>query len=155
LIMKFYDDYLKLFLETGKAKEDRTEENIALDIPDLYIFDQRYTTLFLIIEIEIRSKGYFVSKDLKDRTSLSDKSIERFIKFLVKKDHFSVKTGEDKRVKIFYPTKILDKHIMTTWKMRARQIEAVLKFDRENLKELLVFLNNSNNYPFPNNKEGF
>ena len=153
--MKFYDDYLKLFLETGKAKEDRTEENIALDIPDLYIFDQRYTTLFLIIEIEIRSKGYFVSKDLKDRTSLSDKSIERFIKFLVKKDHFSVKTGEDKRVKIFYPTKILDKHIMTTWKMRARQIEAVLKFDRENLKELLKFLNNSDKYPFPNNKKGF
>ena len=153
--MKFYDDYLKLFLETGMAKEDRTEENIALDIPDLYIFDQRYTTLFLIIEIEIRSKGYFVSKDLKDRTSLSDKSIERFIKFLVKKDHFSVKTGEDKRVKIFYPTKILDKHIMTTWKMRARQIEAVLKFDRENLKELLKFLNNSDKYPFPNNKKGF
>ena len=153
--MKFYDDYLKLFLETGMAKEDRTQENIALDIPDLYIFDQRYTTLFLIIEIEIRSKGYFVSKDLKDRTSLSDKSIERFIKYLVKKDHFFVKTGEVKRVKIFYPTKILDKHIMTTWKMRARQIEAVLKFDRKNLKELLVFLNNSNNYPFPNNKEGF
>ena len=153
--MTFYDDYLKLFLETGMAKEDRTEENIALDIPDLYIFDQRYTTLFLIIEIEIRSKGYFVSKDLKDRTSLSDKSIERFIKFLVKKEHFFVKTGEDKRVKIFYPTKILDKHIMTTWKMRARQIEAVLKFDRENLKELLIFLNSSNKYPFPKNKKGF
>ena len=153
--MQFYDDYLKLFLETGMAKEDRTEENIALDIPDLYIFDQRYTTLFLIIEIEIRSKGYFVSKDLKDRTSLSDKSIERFIKYLVKKDHFFVKTGKDKRVKIFYPTKILDKHIMTTWKMRARQIEAVLKFDRENLKELLTFLNSSDKYPFPDNKEGF
>tara|TARA_B100000214_G_scaffold78598_1_gene53062 strand:+ start:194 stop:655 length:462 start_codon:yes stop_codon:yes gene_type:complete len=153
--MKFYDDYLKLFLETGMAKEDRTEENIALDIPDLYIFDQRYTTLFLIIEIEIRSKGYFVSKDLKDRTSLSDKSIERFIKYLVKKDHFFVKTGADKRVKIFYPTKILDKHIMTTWKMRARQIEAVLKFDRKNLMQLLNFLNSSDKYPFPNDKEGF
>ena len=153
--MKFYDDYLKLFLETGMAKEDRTEENIALDIPDLYIFDQRYTTLFLIIEIEIRSKGYFVSKDLKDRTSLSDKSIERFIKYLVKKDHFFVKTGKDKRVKIFYPTKILDKHIMTTWKMRARQIEAVLKFDRKNLMQLLNFLNSSDKYPFPNDKEGF
>ena len=153
--MKFYDDYLELLLVTGMAKEDRTEENIALDIPDLYIFDQRYTTLFLIIEIEIRSKGYFVSKDLKDRTNLSDKSIERFIKYLVKKDHFFVKTGEDKRVKIFYPTKILHKHIMTTWKVRARQIEALLEFDRENLKELLTLLNNTDKYPFPNNKEGF
>ena len=153
--MKHYDNYLKLLLKTGMAKEDRTKENKELDIPDLYIFDQRYMSLFLMIEIEIRSKGYFVSKDLKEKTSLSDKSVERFIKYLVKKEHFLVKTGEDKRVKIFYPSKVLDKHIMTTWKMRIRQIEAILEFKAENLEEMLTFLRKTEEYPFPDNKISF
>ena len=151
--MKHYDNYLQLLLKTGMAKEDRTKENKELDIPDLYIFDQRYMSLFLMIEIEIRSKGYFVSKDLKDRTSLSDKSVERFIKYLVKKGHFLVKTGEDKRVKIFYPSKVLDKHIMTTWRMRIRQIEAILDFKTENLEKMLTFLRKTDEYPLPGDKK--
>ena len=76
---------------TANAKTELNSISNELGIPDLYIYDQRYTVLFLLAEITIREKGFFVSKDLKDQTNLSDKSVERLINFFVKKKFFLIK----------------------------------------------------------------
>ena len=122
-----------------------------MNIPELYIYDQRYTVL-LIAEISVREKGHFISNDLKQETNLSDKSVERFINFLVKKGFYISKTGRDKRRKLYYPSKNLHKHIMSTWSVRVKQNQAVKDFGLENINEILDFFKNTKEYPFPNNK---
>ena len=83
--MHIYDKYLQLVKATASAKAALNPAIKALGIPELYIYDQRYTVLFLLAEIAVRDKGFFISNDLKEETNLSDKSVERFINFLVKK----------------------------------------------------------------------
>lgn len=153
--MHIYDKYLKLVKETASAKTELNQAIKDLDIPELYIYDQRYTVLFLIAEICVRDKGYFISNDLKNETNLSDKSVERLINFLVKNDFYQVKIGQDKRRKLYYPSKNLHKHIMSTWSVRVRQNEALKDFGMEDIKDILSFFKNTKDYPFPDNKDHF
>lgn len=153
--MHIYDKYLKLVKETASAKTELNQAIKDLDIPELYIYDQRYTVLFLIAEICVRDKGYFISNDLKNETNLSDKSVERLINFLVKKDFYHTKIGKDKRRKLYYPSKNLHKHIMSTWSVRIRQNEAIKDFGIEDIKEIFRFFKNTKEYPFPDNKDKF
>lgn len=153
--MHIYDKYLKLVKEAADARTELDQSIKDLNIPELYIYDQRYTVLWLIAEMSLREKGYFVSNDLKQETNLSDKSVERFINFLVKKGYYISKTGKDKRRKLYYPTKNLHKHIMTTWSVRIRQNQAFKDFGLDNFNELQDFLKNSKEYPFPDNKDKF
>jgi DNA-binding MarR family transcriptional regulator len=150
-----YDKYLKLVKETASAKTELNQAIKDLDIPELYIYDQRYTVLFLIAEICVRDKGYFISNDLKNETNLSDKSVERLINFLVKKDLYHTKIGKDKRRKLYYPSKNLHKHIMSTWSVRIRQNVAIKDFGMEDIKEILRFFKHTKNYPFPGDKNHF
>lgn len=153
--MHIYDKYLQLVKEAADARTELDQSIKDLNIPELYIYDQRYTVLWLIAEMSLREKGYFVSNDLKQETNLSDKSVERFINFLVKKGYYISKTGKDKRRKLYYPTKNLHKHIMTTWSVRIRQNQAFKDFGLDNFNELQDFLKNSKEYPFPDNKDKF
>ena len=153
--MHIYDKYLNLVKGTASAKTELNPSIKALNIPELYIYDQRYTVLFLIAEISVREKGHFISNDLKQETNLSDKSVERFINFLVKKGFYISKTGRDKRRKLYYPTKSLHKHIMTTWSVRIRQNQAFKDFGLDNFIEVQDFLKNTKEYPFPDNKDKF
>ena len=153
--MLIYDKYLKLVKEAADARTELDQSIKDLNIPELYIYDQRYTVLWLIAEMSLREKGYFVSNDLKQETNLSDKSVERFINFLAKKGYYISKTGKDKRRKLYYPTKNLHKHIMTTWSVRIRQNQAFKDFGLDNFNELQDFLKNSKEYPFPDNKDKF
>ena len=89
--MHIYDKYLNLVKGTASAKTELNPAIKDLNIPELYIYDQRYTVLFLIAEISVREKGHFISNDLKQETNLSDKSVERFINFLVKKGFYTSK----------------------------------------------------------------
>ena len=150
-----YDKYLNLVKETASAKTELNPAIKELKIPELYIYDQRYTVLFLIAEISAREKGHFISNDLKQETNLSDKSVERFINFLVKKGFYISKTGRDKRRKLYYPSKNLHKHIMSTWSVRVKQNKAVKDFGLENINEILDFFKNTKEYPFPDNKDKF
>jgi len=150
-----YDKYLQLVKEAADARTELDQSIKDLNIPELYIYDQRYTVLWLIAEMSLREKGYFVSNDLKQETNLSDKSVERFINFLVKKGYYISKTGKDKRRKLYYPTKNLHKHIMTTWSVRIRQNQAFKDFGLDNFNDLQDFLQNSKEYPFPDNKDKF
>ena len=140
---------------TANAKTELNSASNELGIPDLYIYDQRYTVLFLLAEITIREKGFFVSKDLKDQTNLSDKSVERMINFLVKKKFFLIKTGKDKRIKYYYPSKNLHKHLMATWAVRLKQNKAVADFGSKSLNQILKFFEESKKYPFPDGKNKF
>ena len=140
---------------TANAKTELNSVSNELGIPDLYIYDQRYTVLFLLAEITIREKGFFVSKDLKDQTNLSDKSVERMINFLVKKKFFLIKTGEDKRIKYYYPSKNLHKHLMATWAVRLKQNKAVADFGSKSLNQILKFFEESKEYPFPDGRNKF
>ena len=153
--MHIYDKYLRLVKESADARTELDQSIKDLNIPELYIYDQRYTVLFLIAEISVREKGHFISNDLKQETNLSDKSVERFINFLVKKGYYISKTGKDKRRKLYYPTKNLHKHIMTTWSVRIRQNQAFKDFGLDNFNEAQDFLKNSKEYPFPDNKDKF
>ena len=153
--MHIYDKYLRLVKESADARTELDQSIKDLNIPELYIYDQRYTVLFLIAEISVREKGHFISNDLKQETNLSDKSVERFINFLVKKGYYISKIGKDKRRKLYYPTKNLHKHIMTTWSVRIRQNQAFKDFGLDNFNEVQDFLKNSKEYPFPDNKDKF
>ena len=153
--MNIYDKYLKLVESTANAKAELDSAINDLDIPDLYIYDQRYTVLFVITEKTIREKGFFISKDLKEQTNLSDKSVERLINFLVKKEFFIAKKGKDKRIKYYYPSKNFHKHLMATWKVRSKQAEAAIDFGPDNFNKILKFFEESKEYPFPNGKNKF
>ena len=153
--MHIYDKYLQLVKATASAKTALNPAIKALGIPELYIYDQRYTVLFLLAEIAVRDKGFFISNDLKEETNLSDKSVERFINFLVKKKFYLSKVGSDKRRKLYYPSKNLHKHIMSTWNVRVKQNEAVVNFGPQNVREILEFFKTAKEYPFPDNKKTF
>ena len=136
---KIYDDYLQHLKEVTESRLILDENVKKLGIPQLYLFDQRYTVLFVISEIAFRKKGFFVATDLKSQTNLSDKSIERYIKLLLEKGFFYIKKGKDKRIKHYYPTKDLERHMRATWEVRIKQIEAILKMS-EKYEEVLEFL---------------
>ena len=136
---KIYDEYLQHLKEVTESRILLDENVKKLGIPQLYLFDQRYTVLFVISEIAFRKKGFFVSSDLKSQTNLSDKSIERYIKLLLEKGFFYVKKGKDKRIKQYYPSKDLERHMRATWEVRIKQIEAILEMSSK-YKEVLEFL---------------
>jgi len=136
---KIYDDYLEHVREVAESRILLNENVTKLGIPEIYLFDQRYTVLFVISEIAFRKKGFFVASDLKSQTNLSDKSIERYIKLLLDKDFFYVKQGRDKRVREYHPSKDLEKHMRAIWEVRIKQIEAVLKMSSK-YEEVLEFL---------------
>tara|TARA_Y100001936_G_scaffold150556_1_gene146833 strand:+ start:4 stop:441 length:438 start_codon:yes stop_codon:yes gene_type:complete len=136
---KIYDDYLQHIKEVAEARIILDENVKKLGIPDIYLFDQRYTVLFVISEIAFRKKGFFVASDLKSQTNLSDKSIERYIKLLLDKGFFYIKQGRDKRIKQYHPSKDLEKHMRATWEVRIKQIEAILKMS-DKYEEVLDFL---------------
>ena len=136
---KIYDDYLEHVREVAESRILIDENVKKLGIPEIYLFDQRYTVLFVILEITFRKKGFFVASDLKSQTNLSDKSIERYIKLLLNKGFFYIKQGRDKRIKEYYPSKDLEKHMRATWEVRIKQIEAILKMSSK-YEEVLEFL---------------
>ena len=136
---KIYDDYLEHVREVAESRIVLDENVKKLGIPEIYLFDQRYTVLFVISEIAFRKKGFFVASDLKSQTNLSDKSIERYIKLLLDKGFFYIKQGRDKRVKQYYPSKDLERHMRATWEVRIKQIEAILKMSSK-YEEVLEFL---------------
>ena len=135
-----YNDYLTHIKESTEARLILDGSLKKLGIPEIYLFDQRYTVLFIISEIAFREKGFFVASDLKSQTNLSDKSIERYIKVLLEKGFFYEKRGKDKRVKRYYPSKDLEKHIRATWEVRIMQIETLLKTPLSKYKDILKFL---------------
>ena len=136
---KIYDEYLQHIKEVTESRLILDENVKKLGIPEIYLFDQRYTVLFVISEIAFRKKGFFVSSDLKSQTNLSDKSIERYIKLLLDKGFFYIKQGRDKRVKQYYPSKDLERHMRATWEVTIKQIEAILKMSSK-YEEVLEFL---------------
>ena len=136
---KIYDDYLEHIKEVAESRILLDENVKKLGIPEIYLFDQRYTVLFVISEIAFRKKGFFVASDLKSQTNLSDKSIERYIKLLLDKGFFYIKQGRDKRIKQYHPSKDLEKHMRATWEVRIKQIEAILKMSSK-YEEVLEFL---------------
>ena len=136
---KIYDEYLQHIKEVAESRIILDENVKKLGIPEIYLFDQRYTVLFVISEIAFRKKGFFVSSDLKSQTNLSDKSIERYIKLLLDKGFFYMKKGRDKRVKQYYPSKDLERHMRATCEVRIKQIEAILKMSSK-YEDVLEFL---------------
>lgn len=134
-----YDEYLQNIKTVAEARILLDENVKKLGIPEIYLFDQRYTVLFVIAEITFRKKGYFVSSDLNSQTTLSNKSIERYIKVLVEKHFFYVKFGQDRRIKKYFPSKNLEKHMRATWEVRIKQIEAILQMSSK-YQEVLKFL---------------
>ncbi len=124
---ELYDEYLQHIKEFAEARLVLNDNVRKLGIPEIYLFDQRYTILFVISEIAFREKGFFVSSDLKSQTNLSDKSIERFIKVLLDKGFFYIKRGRDKRIKQYHPSKDLETHMRATWEVRIKQIETALR----------------------------
>ena len=136
---QLYDEYLQHLKEVTETRILLDENVKKLGIPQLYLFDQRYTVLFVISEIAFRKKGFFVASDLKSQTNLSDKSVERFIKLLLDRGFFYIKEGRDKRVKQYYPSTDLERHMRATWKVRIKQIEAILKMSSK-YEKVLEFL---------------
>ena len=135
-----YDEFLQQIKRTSEARLILDNAISKLGIPDIYLYDGRYTILFVITEINFRKKGFFVASDLKQQTTLSDKSVERFLKFLIDKNFFYVKKGRDKRVKQYYPSNELHVHIRGTWSVRIKQIESILAIKPSKYKEILKFL---------------
>ena len=99
--MNLYDEFLDSVIKHESARSALNDNIKQLGIPDIYVYDSRYTKLWLVAEIATRDKGYFLSADLRSQTNLSDKSVERFIKFLTQKGFFKFSIGDDKRVKIY------------------------------------------------------
>lgn len=144
--MDLYDEFLKSALKHESSRSALNENIKQLGIPDVYVYDSRYTKLWLVAEIATRKKGYFLSAELRSQTNLSDKSVERFIKFLTQKGFFKSSIGEDKRVKIYFPSKVYTKHIMATWPVRVLQIESMLDLGDSKLKKIKQYLKTSKNY---------
>ena len=143
---ELYDEYLQHVKEVAEARILLDDNVKKLGIPEIYLFDTRYTVLYVILEIAFRKKGFFVSSDLKSQTNLSDKSIERYIKSLLDAGFFYMKRGQDKRIKQYYPSKDLDKHMRATWEVRIKQIEAILGMSSK-YEEVLRFLK-EDKYPW-------
>ena len=144
--MNLYDEFLKSALKHESSRSALNDNIKQLGIPDIYVYDSRYTKLWLVAEMATREKGYFLSADLRRKTNLSDKSVERFIKFLTQKGFFKFNIGEDKRVKIYYPSEVYTSHIMATWPVRVLQIESMLDLGDSKLKKIKQYLKTSKNY---------
>lgn len=144
--MTLYDEFLESAIKHESARSALNDNIKQLGIPDIYVYDSRYTKLWLVAEIATRKKGYFLSAELRSQTNLSDKSVERFIKFLTQKGFFKSSIGEDKRVKIYFPSKVYTKHIMATWPVRVLQIESMLDLGDSKLKKIKQYLKTSKNY---------
>lgn len=144
--MTLYDEFLESAIKHESARSALNDNIKQLGIPDIYVYDSRYTKLWLVAEIATRKKGYFLSAELRSQTNLSDKSVERFIKFLTQKGFFKSSIGEDKRVKIYFPSKVYTKHIMATWPVRVLQIESMLDLGDSKLKRIKQYLKTSKNY---------
>lgn len=144
--MSVYDEFIKASINFESSRSVLNENIKLLGIPDLYIYDARYTKLWLMIELAIREKGFFISADLKNQTNLSNKSVERFINFLANKGFYKPKMGDDKRVKLYYPSEVLPKHIMSTWPARILQIESMLELGEVKLKKVKDYLIHSKKY---------
>ena len=144
--MNLYDEFLESAIKHESARSALNDNIKQLGIPDIYVYDSRYTKLWLVAEIATRKKGYFLSAELRSKTNLSDKSVERFIKFLTQKGFFKSSVGEDKRVKIYFPSKVYTKHIMATWPVRVLQIESMLDLGDSKLKKIKQYLKTSKNY---------
>ncbi len=144
--MTLYDEFLESAIKHESARSALNDNIKQLGIPDIYVYDSRYTKLWLVAEIATRKKGYFLSAELRSQTNLSDKSVERFIKFLTQKGFFKSSIGKDKRVKIYFPSKVYTKHIMATWPVRVLQIESMLDLGDSKLKRIKQYLKTSKNY---------
>ena len=144
--MDLYNEFLESAIKHESARSVLNDNIKQLGIPDIYVYDSRYTKLWLVAEMATREKGYFLSADLRSKTNLSDKSVERFIKFLTQKGFFKFNIGEDKRVKIYYPSKVYTKHILATWPVRVLQIESMLDLGDSKLKKIKQYLKTSKNY---------
>lgn len=74
---------------------------------ETYIFDRRYIQLIYRFGFEVLNKGHFIHSDLYARTSLSDRSVDRYIKYMLEIDWIKEldSDAEDKRVKryIWFP----------------------------------------------------
>ena len=143
---ELYDEYLQHVKEVAEARILLDDNVRKMGIPEIYLFDTRYTVLYVILEIAFRKKGFFVSSDLKSQTNLSDKSIERYIKVLLDVGFFYMKRGQDKRIKQYYPSKDLEKHMRATWEVRIKQIEAILGMSSK-YEKVLRFLK-EDKYPW-------
>ena len=144
--MCVYDEFIKASINFESSRSVLNENIKLLGIPDLYIYDARYTKLWLLTELAIREKGFFISADLRNETNLSNKSVERFINFLANKGFYKPKIGDDKRVKLYYPSEDLPKHIMGTWPARILQIESMLELGEVKLKKVKDYLIHSKKY---------
>ena len=60
-------------------------------------------------------------------------------KLLLEKGFFYMQKGRDKRIKQYYPSKDLERHMRATWEVRIKQIEAILKMSSK-YEEVLEFL---------------
>lgn len=83
---------------------------------ETYIFDRRYVQVMYAIGHEMLSKSYFIHKDLYARTSLSNRSVDRYINYMLKIEWIKeIPNPGDRRVKkyIWYPdpgvSRILEK----------------------------------------------
>ena len=144
--MDLYNEFLESAIKHESARSVLNDNIKQLGIPDIYVYDSRYTKLWLVAEMATREKGYLLSADLRRKTNLSDKSVERFIKFLTQKGFFKFNIGEDKRVKIYYPSEVYTSHIMATWPVRVLQIESMLDLGDSKLKKIKQYLKTSKNY---------
>ena len=74
---------------------------------ETYIFDRRYIQLIYRIGFEVLNKGHFTHSDLYARTSLSDRSIDRYISYMLEINWINElpSSSEDKRVKryVWFP----------------------------------------------------
>ncbi len=56
---QLYDEYIQHMKEVAEARLVLDDNVRKLGIPEIYLFDQRYTVLFVISEIAFRKKGFF------------------------------------------------------------------------------------------------
>ena len=56
---KIYDEYLQHIKEVTESRILLDENVKKLGIPEIYLFDQRYTVLFVISEIAFRKRQVF------------------------------------------------------------------------------------------------
>lgn len=105
IILKFESSKHKAFKEV--AKKDFWNE--------IYINDNRYELLRLVMFACYVEKGYFVMNDLTGLTSLNIRSIERMLSRGSQLKYFTKKQGKDKRVVRYYPTdkslKLMKAHV--------------------------------------------
>ena len=59
-MLSTYDEYLIQIKKLTEARIILGAEIKKLGIPEIYLYDQRYTILFVIAEIAFRKKGYFI-----------------------------------------------------------------------------------------------